>query len=196
MTLRSDLRTEIQNRLNDGSAAIWPAAELNGYISQAIKSLYPSFWIFKTVTTTASDGPLQTNPSGARNIYFLGLQKPGSTRVRMLRQWREGDTSTYIPKTGISGQVLVWAWTAGFTAPTGDITALDIPQEAEEIVVIKVQITALERVLSSRVETAKYFALTVREGVTEVDLVNTLDALHASLDQRLATTIKLPVRQG
>jgi hypothetical protein len=196
MTLRSDIRSEVQNRLNDTGAAIWTAAELNGYIANAIGSLYPTFWTFKVTTSTAGDGPLQDNPSGARNIYFIGLQKTGSTRVRLMRQWREGDTQTYVPKTGISGQTLVWAWTQGFTKPTGDVTALDIPQEAEEIVVVKTQITALERVLSSRVETAKYFALTVREGVTEVDLVNTLDALHATLQQHLAVTVKLPERQG
>lgn len=183
-------------RLNDPTNTIFTASELNGYISQAIASLYPSFWIFKASTTTAGAGPLQTNPSDARNIYFIGLQKTGSTRVRMLRQWREGDTSTYVPKTGITGETLVWAWTTGFTKPSDDVTALDIPQEAEEVVVLKVQITALERVLSSRVESAKYFALTVREGVTEQDLVATLDALHASLDQRLKNTIPRPERQG
>lgn len=196
MTLRSDIRTEVRNRLHEPTAVIWTDAELNGYIAQAIKSLYPNFWLFKTATSTATDGPLQTNPTGGRNFYFIGLQRPGSTRVRLMRQWKEGDTSTYIPKTGIADQLLVWAWTAGFTAPTGDVTALDIPQEAEEVVVLRAQITALETVLSSRTKSESFFALTVREGVTEQDIVNTLDALHASLSNRLENAIKRPDRVG
>lgn len=196
MTLRSDIRTEVRNRLSEAAASIWTDAELNGFISNSIASLYPNFWLFKTATTVATDGPLQVNPSGARNLYFIGLQRIGSTRVRLMRQWKEGDTSTYIPKTGITGQTLVWAWTTGFTKPTGDVAALDIPQEAEEVVVLRTQITALEKVLSSRTKAATFFALTVREGVTEQDLVNTLDALHASIANRLENAIKRPERVG
>lgn len=184
------------NRLQDLANATWPVGELNGYLSQAIKSLYPNFWLFKTATTVATDGPLQTNPTGGRNFYFIGLQRIGSTRVRLMRQWKEGDTSTYIPKTGITGQTLVWAWTTGFTPPAGDGTTLDIPDSAEEIVVLRTQITALERILTTRVESAKYFALTVREGVTEQDVLNTLDALHASVANRLENAIKRPERVG
>lgn len=196
MSTRATLRTEIQNRLNDSGAAIWTANELNGYITQAVNSLYPAYWKYQTATTVAGAGPLQTNPSGGRNFYYIGLQKPLSTRVRLLRQCKEGSTSTFIPKTGISGETLVWAWTTGYTAPTDDNTALDFPAECEEVVVLRVQITALERILTSRVDSAKYFALTVREGVTETDLTATLDALHASLTQRLQTAVKRPDRQG
>lgn len=196
MTLRSDLRGEISNRLGDAGNAVFSVAELNGYIDKAIKSLYPTFWKYQVSTTVATGGPLQTMPAGARDLYYIGLQSLTSTRVRLMRQWREGTNQAFIPKTGIDGQTLVWAWTGIFTSPGDDVTALDCGPECEEVIVLRVCISALERIVSSRVETAKYFALTVREGVTETDIVNTLDALHTSLDQRLKQAVIRPIRQG
>lgn len=196
MTTRLDLRTEVGFRLGDTGNTVFTVPELNGYIDKAIKGLYPTYFKLQVASTTATDGPLQTNPSGARGFHYIGLQKVGSTRVRLLRQWKEGVTSTFIPKTGIAGQTLTWAWTSGFEVPGDDSSTLDVYQECEEVVVLRTCITALERVLSSRVETQKYFALTVREGVTEADLSATLDALHASLQQRLDQAVKRPDRVG
>lgn len=196
MTLRSDLRTEVGYRLGDIGGTVFTATEVNKYLDHAIKSLYPTYWIWKVATTTAGAGPLQTNPTGGRDFYTLGQQKVGSTRVRLLRQWKEGDTQTYIPRTGITGDTLVWAWTQGFTSPADDVTVLDMNPECEEVVILRTMISCLERIVTNRVEAARYFALTVREGVTEADIVQTIDALHASLDQRLKQATPRPVRVG
>lgn len=196
MTLRSDLRTEVNYRLGDIAAAIFTATEVNKYIDKAIKSLYPTFFQFRVDTTSASEGPLQDTPASARDIYYVGLQKVGSSRVRLIRQWREGDDSCFVPKTGITGETLVFAWTTGFNSPADDVTTLDLHAECEEVVILRTMISCLERIVSNRVETAKYFSLTVREGVTETDLTATLDALHASLDQRLKQAQPRPERVG
>jgi hypothetical protein len=196
MTTREDLRVECAYRLGDISQAIFTTTELNKYIDKAIKSLYPTYFQYEVATTTATDGPLQTMPTGARDLYYIGVQKPNSTRVRLLRQWREGQGEAFIPKTGISGETLVWAWTQGFTVPTEDLIAIDLNEETEEVVILRVCISALERISSSRVEIAKYFAMTVREGVTEADIISILDAYHASLDARIKQAVPRPVRVG
>ena len=196
MTLRSDLRTDINYRLGDISAAIFTATEVNKYIDKAIKSSYPSYWKYQVGTTVATDGPLQTMPAGARDLYYIGEQKPTGTRIRLLRQWKEGTAQAFIPKVGIAGETLVWAWTTGFASPADDVTTLDLNSEVEEVVILRSMISCLERIVSNRVETARYFSLTVREGVTEADLTATIDALHASLDNRLKQAVPRPTRVG
>lgn len=196
MTLRSDLRSEVGTRLGDPGNAIFATAELNSYIDKAIKSSYPSYWKYQVGTTLAGNGPIQTMPAGARDLYYVGEQKPTGTRIRLLRQWKEGSGTAFIPKVGIAGETLVWAWTTGFASPQDDVTVLDLNAEVEEVVILRSMISCLERIVSNRVETAKYFSLTVREGVTESDLRTTLDALHASLDNRLKQAVARPPRVG
>lgn len=190
------MRTQIGTRLGDAANAVFTAGELNGYIDTAIKSLYPTYFQYQVATTVAVNGPLQPMPASARNLYHVGLQSLTSTRVRLIRQWREGVGSSFIPKTGINGQTLVWSWTGGFLSPTDDVSVLDMGSECEQVCILRAEIAALERIVSSRVEIVKYFALTVREGVTETDLVNTIDALHASLDALVKQAVPRPVRIG
>lgn len=196
MTLRSDLRSDIATRLGDITNAIWTVPELNGYIDKAIKSLYPTYFILESGVTLGSTGPLQNMPAGARNLYAVGVMAVTATRVRTVRQWREGINSTLIPTYDLTGFLIVWSWTMGFTSPGDDVTTLDLLPECEEVVVLRASISAIERILSDRVSAQKYFALTVREGTTEQDLVQTLDALHASLQNRLSQATKLPERVG
>lgn len=193
MTSRDDLQAELELRLGDPSNSIWSTTELEGYLNFAIKGLYPSFYKRNVDTTTAGAGPLQTAPSGANNLYNIAHQRSGSTRARPLRVWTEGDGEAFIPRTGITGDTLVWSWTSGYDAPATGAEALTIPFEAEEIVVLRAQISALEAILADRVSTERFIALSVREGTTEDDIANTLDALHASLRQRLeSSSMTLP----
>ena len=206
MTIRSTLVADASQRLLDTANAIFTVTELNKYFNNAVTSIYPTFFQYLASTTVASDGPIQTMPvrdglgvplvEPCRNLYYIGESKPSSVRVRLLRQWKEGLGCAFVPKTGIAGETLVWAWTAGFTDPGNDTTILDLNPEAEDVVVIKMCISALERVASSRVELLKYFALTGREGVTEQDVIQALDAFHASLDDRIKAAIPRPTRVG
>ena len=206
MTVRSTLVTDASQRLGDSGNSVFTVAELRVYFNNAVSSLYPTFFRYEASTTTAGNGPIQTMPSldglGAslalpcRNLYYIGESKSTSVRVRLLRQWKEGDGCAFIPKTGISGETLVWAWTTGFTDPADDVTPLNLTPEAEDVVVIKMCISALERIASNRVELLKYFALTTREGVTEQDVIQALDAFHASLDDRIKAAIPRPARVG
>lgn len=192
MTTRDQLRSELATRLGDSAFAVWPSAELDGFLNYAIKGLYPSYYQRKVASTTTVAGPVQTAPTNARNLYLVGHQRQNTIRVRNLRGWADGGGTAYLPKALDAGDTLVWAWTTAYDAPATGAEQLVIPAEAEEVVVLRAQITALEKLLSDRVSVDKYHALQVRQGVTEDDIANTLDALHASLRDRLSGVLPLP----
>lgn len=196
MTTRNDLLTDLENRLQDTANDTWLAAELEGYLDAAIGSLYPHWYIYKTDTTTATEGPIQTGPSGVRNIYYIGVKNSTSNRARTIRGWQEGEGEAVVPKVNITGQTLIWAWTEAHAKPATGVETLTIPRQAEEVVVLRAQVTALERVLSARLKGERYFAQQVREGVTETEIITSLDALHASIDSRLKDAPGPPERVG
>lgn len=195
MATRLTLATELEARLGDVTNAIWTEAELKSYIDFAIKGLYPLFFRHNVDTTVAGAGPIQTAPAGARNFHMVGLQRTGSTRVRPLRGWQEGDGDAFVSKTGITGDTLVWAWTSGWDAPATDAEVLTIPQESEEVVLVRCHIVALERLLSDRVSLDKYFSLNVRQASSEADIADQIDSLRAHLADLVATRLPLPEKR-
>ena len=196
MPSRNDLRADLRFRLNEPVASVWTDAELDSYLDHAMGSLYPHWYVFKTGTTTAGPGPEQTMPDGCRNLYYVGVKKDTSTRVRTIRGWHEGDGVAFIPKVNIDGDELSWAWTLPHEVPVFDDHDVTVPTQGIEVVVLRAQVTALERVLTNKVKNQLYFAVQVREGVTENDLVNALDALHASIDARMKDAPQPPERVG
>lgn len=196
MATLATLKAELNHRLGDASNTVWGDSEKAAYVAEALASLYPAFYRLRTGTTTAGSGPLQTLPSGAINLYFVGVKNATSNRARTIRGWREGVGEALVPKVNISGQQLIWAWTEPHEVPANTAVTLTIPVQAEEVVILRAHITALERLISSRIKTEKYFAIQVREGVTESEIVATLDALHASVDSRLQRVVPLPERVG
>lgn len=188
---RLELRAALQNRLNTIST-IWSEGDLNGFIDDAIEGLYPSFYKRNVDTTVAGVGPSQTLPTGARNLYMIGLQRVGSNRVRPLRNWVEGQTTAMVPKANIAGATLVWAWTSGWDAPTTDLQVLDIVTEAREVLLLRCEIAALEELLSGHIQAGGYNAIQVRKVISEADIVNALQAKHTSLQERLEHIVPLP----
>lgn len=184
MATRTTQRAELQNRLGDTGAAIWPTAELDGYLDHAYKSLYPTFFQTLVDTTTATDGPVQTKPTDAANdrLHAIGIKRDDTvTRVRTIRRWHDGDTDAIVPKLNIADQTLVWAWTEGWDAPANGSATLAIPVESEEYAILRAQCSALEKILTDRVSAEKYFAIQLRQSITEDDVANTLDALHVTM---------------
>jgi hypothetical protein len=188
---RLELRAALQNRLNSIST-IWSEGDLNGFIDDAIEGLYPSFYKRNVNTTVAGVGPSQTVPTGARNLYMIGLQRVGSNRVRPLRNWVEGQTTAMVPKANIAGATLVWAWTSGWDAPTTDLQVLDIVTEAREVLLLRCEIAALEELLSGHIQAGGYNAIQTRRIISEADIVNALQAKHTSLQDRLEHIVPLP----
>lgn len=193
---RNSLRAKLEQRLGDTANAVWTDDELDDLLDEAIQGLYPSFYQRKVDTSTASAGPVQNTPLGVRNLYYVGYQRTGSNRVRSLRAWKEGYGQAYVPKTGIAGDTLVWAWTEGWEAPSTGTELLTFPPEAGEVVILRAQIGALEGLLSNKVKQEKFYSLTVRPSVTEDDILSTMEALHASVNARLDRVMPLPEIEG
>ena len=188
---RTQLRVALENRLNAVST-VWSSGDLNGFIDDAIEGLYPSFFKRNVASSVASSGPSQPMPSGARNLYMVGLQRVGSNRVRPLRNWVEGQGSAMIPKANIAGATLVWAWTSGWTAPVTSTVELDIVPEAREVLLLRAEIAAFEELLSGKLQAGGYGAVQLRQMITEDEVVNALQAKHASLQDRLDRVVPLP----
>jgi hypothetical protein len=188
---RLEIRSSLQNRLS-AISTIWSDGDLNGIIDDAIEGLYPAFYKRNVGTTTAGVGPSQTLPTGARNLYMIGLQRVGSNRVRPLRNWVEGQSTAIVPKANIAGATLVWAWTSGWDAPATDLTVLDIVNEAREVLLLRCEIAALEELLSTHIQAGGYNAIQARRIVSESDIVNALQAKHTSLQERLERVVPLP----
>lgn len=195
MATRLTVRDELRRRLGDVASVVWTDTELNGFIDNGISGLYPTYYLRQQGTTTAGAGPVQPFPAATpavRNLYHVVIQFPASTRTHSVMGWTEGATGAVLPVGGITGATLVWSWTKGFTVPSVDGTTLDVTPEAEEVLVLRTQITAMENLLSDRVKTDKFFALNIRQGVTEQDIAIILDALHSSLNKRQERAIPLP----
>lgn len=183
-TTVNSLQAQVSARFNDSSNTVFSAAEVKDYVRSSINGLYPRHYLLKTGTSVAGVGPIQTAPANCSNIYYIGVQGAASTRVRQIRGWSEGSSGAIIPKLGINGLTLVWAWTAGWDAPAVDSDPTGTPHNAEEDILLRTQITCCERLLSDMVKLQKYLAVNARQGVNEIDIGNTLDALHASLEER------------
>jgi hypothetical protein len=188
----ASLRTALASRLGDSGFSVWSSDELDAFLSTGITALYPYWYRRKVETTEAGNGPIQILPAGCRNLYMVGHRRSTSTRVRPLRNWEEGDGEAFVAKTGITGDTLLWAWTEGWEAPDLEDDPLGIPVESEEAVLLRAQISALEKLLSDRVSVEKYHALTVRQAVTEDDLSLIIDALHQSLREHYERAMPLP----
>ena len=192
-TTRDTLKTELGLRLGDAAHAVWASAEKDGFLNYGITSAYPYWFNREVETTIAADGPIQSAPDGARNLYEIGLQRDGSPRVRTLRGWKEGNGEAIVPKTGIAGDTLVWCWTAGWDIPSSGSEVINLPVEAEEYVLIRANISALEKLLTKRLGTGGYQAIQVRQIISEDEIANSIDALHSSLKEHLERAMTLPV---
>jgi hypothetical protein len=191
---RNEMLTSLRYRLNEAAADVWTDAELEDYLDSAIQGLYPYFFRYKVGTTIAGAGPVQTTPSGARNLYQVGQVRDGANRVRAVRGWTEGDGNALVPRLNIEETTLVWSWTEPYEAPVTGDQELDLKVEARECAVVRAAISALERVVTDRSKNEKYFAVQVREGVTEQDLLDAIDALHQTLKEHQDRALPLPER--
>lgn len=193
MATTDDLRASLRFRLGEAAADVWTDAELNNYLWAGMQALYPYYFLHRVGTTVASGGPVQSTPPGAKNIYQVGVVPLTGTRVRPVRGWTEGDEDAIVPRLNLTGLTLTWSWTEGWDAPSSATEVLTIPTESQAMVICRAQISALERVLTNRTKREKYFAVQVREGVTEQDVLDAIDALHQSMRELSERAAPLPV---
>lgn len=185
---RTGLRYELQQRIG----TTWSASDCNDFLRYGVGGVYPTFYLRKVNTTTAGTGPLQTKPTGATNLYMVGLKRPTSTRVRTLRNWTEGDTDAVVNKTGITGETLVWSWTEGWQLPDNDETTIVMPEEAKDYAILRAHIAALQKFMTTRIQSTDYMAVQVRQQVNEAEVMDSLDALYSEVRLIKENAVPLP----
>ncbi len=193
MASRATFRDELRRRLGDTSATVWSDAELNGFLNHSIKALYPTYFQRKTGDTLAGNGPAQMLPAGAKDLYYVGLQRLEATRIRPIRGWIEGDGVVIVPKLNITGFTLHWGWTEGWDAPATDNETIPIPKEAEEVTLLRANVLAMEKLLASRTHFENFQALLgLQEGVTDNEINASISSLKDSLIRFQERAIPLP----
>jgi hypothetical protein len=196
MATINTILAKVETKLNDSGNAVWDAPTLTDFIKTALTGLYPYYYRSLVDTTTAVAGCVQTMPSGAKNLYRIQLLKTSGRRARNLRHWSEGATTAIIQIANATGGTLLWAWTDGWEVPATDDTAIpELPNEAEEAIIIKACIMALEQLLTDQEKAQVYYAVQVRQGRTEQDIALTLDTLHASLERKFKAALPLPEKR-
>jgi hypothetical protein len=69
---------------------------------------------------------------------------------------------------------------------------MDIVPEAREVLLLRAEIAAFEELLSGKLQAGGYGAVQLRQMISEDEVVNALQAKHASLQDRLDRVVPLP----
>ncbi len=156
-TLRSDLRTEIRDNIQEVSGvqnAIWSDTLLNRHISREIQSLHNKN-IFKEAVYSAT--------LDSSTDYSSGIVLPTGT-VKIEELERNDGTSTnpdwnpllgvdnyagalFLPFTITNDMSIRGKLKKKFTVPSDDVTALDVPDDVCEVVVWGVTIRCFKMLI-------------------------------------------------
>lgn len=144
-TLRSDLRTEIRDNINEASGvdgAIWSDTLLNRHITREILSLpKKNIYLEQIWSTTLSSSTDYSSgitlPSGTSKMEDLERNDGTSASPYWvpINGWDLYAGSLFLPYTVTSSYSIRAKIKKEFTVPTDDVTALDIPDDRCEVVV-------------------------------------------------------------
>ncbi len=141
-TLRSDLRTEIRDNLQEASGiggAIWSDALLNRHITREIQSL-PSKDIYLEqlqTTTLVVDQYDYALPSTCFKVEKVE-RNDGTSALpdwNELKGWDNYSGALYFNWRPSKADTIRILMKTRFTVPTGDVAALDVPDDICEVVV-------------------------------------------------------------
>jgi len=168
MTTRADIRTRARDELNDnGVAKVWSDGLLNRWIGEAIREwsrVVPRDRTWQT--TSAANDPTYVLPSDVLEVVRVE-HPPGVFRVR--GGLRDGDVSSsadlgewtglrpaqllweqwggevvLIPAPDASGQAIEVRYKGAYTAPSDDLTVLDVAAADEDALLLYACARALQ----------------------------------------------------
>jgi hypothetical protein len=202
MATRTELRAALRLRLGDPAPGdTWSDAALNSLLDYAVEGLYPSFYRRRTIYIAGTTGEFEALPAGVRNLYSVRVKREGGNQYRPLRGWTEDSVAgeLFLGRHFPAGSNPIFSvnYTEGWTKPGNDSTNIPLHNEALEVVLLRAHIGAIESMLTGRVlHGEKYHAIQVRQQITEEEVLGTLEALHASLRERLDRAVPLPEVQN
>lgn len=161
MTTRLDLRTSVRRRLEDtGVNPLWDDAALNDFIADSVRCYGARFPAERTVTVLAGSNAVSlpvvpaidsiqiarvTDPNG-EVVPRQVVERPfgGERLMPSAQAWRWWGQTLFLSRPAALG---TWSidYLGGRTAPSDDVSAVDLIDGDGEIVVLMTVATALRR---------------------------------------------------
>jgi hypothetical protein len=177
-TLRSDIRTRVRDYIYEDTADIISDAKMNRMIVEEINSL-PTKEIYledRYSTTTVANQTDYALPTGTKKVEKVERNDGTSTTpdYNELKGWDVyNDTLifNYLPTGGDTIRAYI---KKAFTAPTGDVSYLDVPDDICEVVVWGVVVRCYKLLMGYHRQAKNFDSTTKPEGVTLSTLQNWL----------------------
>ncbi len=168
--LRSDIRTEIRNNLNETVADLWSDTQLNYCIRRIIRRLPRLNIYLKEIwtITTVVDQLDYIVPDGTAEVELVEKNVGTSTRPdwQEIKGWEEYGGVLYL------GSRPTTAWTMRvhlrkkFTDLSDDITTSDVPDDKMEVVTWGATVEAYKMLMSYLVDAKNWDSVAKPDGVS------------------------------
>ncbi len=150
-TLRSDIRERVRDYLYEASADWFTDNQLNRLISEEIRSLPSKDIYLETVyvTNLVANQMDYTLPTGSKKPDKIQVNHGTSDAPEWddFTGWDVFNSSLYLEWRPSTADQIRAFLKCSFTVPTGDVTALDVPDDVCEIVVWGVVVRAYKMVI-------------------------------------------------
>ena len=191
MTTRADYRADLTAKLTAAADLNLGTSDLNLCLELGMARLYPDLHkkvqvSSQAVTEYGTRNLAQFSTAFAETVYLV----EDATELDPVSGWsvRPGKI-VGLDRYCLTGDVVNFAYTTPYTMPSSDGTAVDWGDQYQPLVVLAAGVEALDMVIAARADTNTYYAIQVRQGVSEEEL----SLLSDSWERRL---LRLLERMG
>lgn len=180
--------TEVDNLIQDTSNDIWSATEKLYAVKQATRKLFPDIFVPETDTSlsTASNTFRYDIPGDLDVLLAVRILPDSNSAYEDIGFYTEstasGSTLILYDDFG-SGYTLKLVGGKRLTIPTASGDSLDIPQDAEDLLILGVQIELYQTLLKDKAKLNQFSAR--EQEVTEVDVLSMLREMKREYKSRL-----------
>ncbi|HDK42318.1 MAG TPA: hypothetical protein ENH35_02930 [Candidatus Moranbacteria bacterium] len=186
---------ETEILVKDDSNNIWTEAEVFQALKMAIRKLYPDVFTPKrdTSLTTSSNSYEYTIPDTLDMIHAVEILPSANEQyegVRFHSEWDGSNNKLRLFELFASGLTIKLVGGTRLTIPDAIGDSLDIPVDAEDLLITGTKIELYEMILLDKGKMNQFAAR--EEEVTEVDVQNMIDAMKREYARRkgeIATTL-------
>lgn len=178
---------EAEALLKDSTNAIWSEAEMLQALKQAVRKLYPDIFTPKVDTSLSTDGTSFSFTIPAALDLIMGAQIRLSEQsqyesIRYSTEWDGSNNKLNLYDKYASGLSIKLLGGTRLTVPTALGDSLDIPVDAEDLILTSIKMECMEMLLLDKGKLNQFAAR--EQGVTEVDVINMIDMLKRDYTRR------------
>ena len=192
----SDVIAELGIILKDTTNDIWPETEKLTAIKQALRKMYPDIFIPKVDSATlVADGvSLSYNiPAGFDLVLAAEAKQTGDYGWQGIQyniEWDGTNNKIIFNELYIAGVLFKIRGGSRIAVPTAVSSDLDISVDTEDLLISAAKIELIETLLLDKTKLNQFAAR--EQGVTEVDVLNMLQAMRREYTSRkgeISTTL-------